>query len=124
MQFKHKLYHNSSIIESNSIFIFNMDIGLFIMKTRKKSRKTSKKATWQDKLNQLWNWFSDKSRRAWDKIMGSTGHQGVTDAMYMLSRDEDGYKGSFEGIGRNIAGFNCVTYFYRHHLTPFLHVVA
>ena len=47
---------------------------------------------------------ADKGHK-WDKIMGSTGHQGVTDAMYMLSRDEEGYKGTLEGIGRNIAGF-------------------
>ena len=47
---------------------------------------------------------ADKSH-SWDKIMGSTGHQGVTDAMYMLERDAAGSKASFKGIGRNIAGF-------------------
>jgi RecA-family ATPase len=47
---------------------------------------------------------ADKAH-SWDKIMGSTGHQGVTDAMYMLDREDGGYKGTFKGIGRNIAGF-------------------
>ena len=47
---------------------------------------------------------ADKSH-SWDKIMGSTGHQGCTDAMYMLEREESGYKGTFKGLGRNIAGF-------------------
>ena len=47
---------------------------------------------------------ADKSH-SWDKIMGSTGHQGCTDAMYMLEREETGCKGTFKGIGRNIAGF-------------------
>ena len=47
---------------------------------------------------------ADKSH-SWDKIMGSTGHQGVTDAMYMLEREEGSYKATFKGIGRNIAGF-------------------
>lgn len=47
---------------------------------------------------------ADKSH-SWDKIMGSTGHQGVTDAMYMLEREEAGYKATFKGVGRNIAGF-------------------
>jgi len=47
---------------------------------------------------------ADKSH-SWDKIMGSTGHQGVTDAMYMLEREEGGYKATFKGVGRNIAGF-------------------
>ena len=47
---------------------------------------------------------ADKGHK-WDKIMGSTGHQGVTDAMYMLERDEGTNCGTFEGIGRNIPGF-------------------
>jgi hypothetical protein len=47
---------------------------------------------------------ADKSH-TWDKIMGSTGHQGVTDAMYMLERDSVGPKATLKGIGRNIAGF-------------------
>tara|TARA_R100000008_G_scaffold84253_1_gene71207 strand:+ start:523 stop:2412 length:1890 start_codon:yes stop_codon:yes gene_type:complete len=47
---------------------------------------------------------ADKGHK-WDKIMGSTGHQGVTDAMYMLERDEATNTGTFEGIGRNIPGF-------------------
>jgi RecA-family ATPase len=47
---------------------------------------------------------ADRSH-SWDKIMGSTGHQGVTDAMYMLEREEVGNKGTFKGLGRNIAGF-------------------
>ena len=47
---------------------------------------------------------ADKGHK-WDKIMGSTGHQGVTDAMYMLERDEGTNSGTFEGIGRNIPGF-------------------
>ena len=47
---------------------------------------------------------ADKSH-SWDKIMGSTGHQGVTDAMYMLDREEGGFNGTFKGLGRNIAGF-------------------
>jgi len=47
---------------------------------------------------------ADKSH-SWDKIMGSTGHQGCTDAMYMLEREETGYKGTFKGIGRNIPSF-------------------
>ena len=42
---------------------------------------------------------------SWDKIMGSTGHQGCTDAMYMLDREDGGLNGTFKGIGRNIAGF-------------------
>jgi len=42
---------------------------------------------------------------SWDKIMGSTGHQGVTDAMYMLERDEVGNKASLKGRGRNIMDF-------------------
>ena len=46
---------------------------------------------------------ADKGHK-WDKIMGSTGHQGVTDAMYMLERDEGTNSGTFEGIGRNIPG--------------------
>jgi hypothetical protein len=47
---------------------------------------------------------ADKSH-SWDKIMGSTGHQGVTDAMYMLDKEEGGFNGTFKGLGRNIAGF-------------------
>jgi|TARA_B100000315_G_C14574077_1_gene587078 hypothetical protein len=47
---------------------------------------------------------ADKGHK-WDKIMGSTGHQACTDAMYMLEREESGYKGKLSGIGRNIAGF-------------------
>ena len=47
---------------------------------------------------------ADKSH-SWDKIMGSTGHQGVTDAMYMLERLEGTHKASFKGLGRNIPGF-------------------
>ena len=47
---------------------------------------------------------ADKSH-SWDKIMGSTGHQGVTDAMYMLDRVEGTNKGTFKGLGRNIPGF-------------------
>ena len=47
---------------------------------------------------------ADKSH-SWDKIMGSTGHQGVTDAMYMLEREEGTNKATFKGIGRNIAEF-------------------
>ena len=47
---------------------------------------------------------ADKGHK-WDKIMGSTGHQGVTDAMYMLERDEGTNSGTFEGIGRNIPSF-------------------
>ena len=47
---------------------------------------------------------ADKSHK-WDKIMGSTGHQACTDAMYMLEREESGYKGKLSGVGRNIAGF-------------------
>ena len=47
---------------------------------------------------------ADRSH-SWDKIMGSTGHQGVTDAMYMLEREDGGLNGTFKGIGRNIAGF-------------------
>jgi RecA-family ATPase len=47
---------------------------------------------------------ADKAH-SWDKIMGSTGHQGVTDAMYMLERDAAGSKASFKVIGRNIAVF-------------------
>jgi hypothetical protein len=42
---------------------------------------------------------------SWDKIMGSTGHQGVTDAMYMLDREEVGNKATFRGKGRNIIDF-------------------
>ena len=42
---------------------------------------------------------------SWDKIMGSTGHQGCTDAMYMLERVEGSNKATFKGIGRNIAEF-------------------
>jgi hypothetical protein len=37
--------------------------------------------------------------------MGSTGHQGVTDAMYMLEREEGTNQATFKGIGRNIAEF-------------------
>ena len=37
--------------------------------------------------------------------MGSTGHQGCTDAMYMLERTEESNKATFKGIGRNIAEF-------------------
>jgi len=48
---------------------------------------------------------ADKAH-SWDKIMGSTGHQGVTDAMYMLDREQEGFKGTFKGLGRNIAGFD------------------
>ena len=48
---------------------------------------------------------ADKSH-SWDKIMGSTGHQGVTDAMYMLERGEGTNKATFKGIGRNIAEFS------------------
>jgi len=47
---------------------------------------------------------ADKTH-SWDKIMGSTGHQGVTDAMYMLEREEGTNKATFKGIGRNIAEF-------------------
>ncbi|MBC8302441.1 MAG: hypothetical protein H8E55_42580 [Pelagibacterales bacterium] len=47
---------------------------------------------------------ADKAH-SWDKIMGSTGHQGVTDAMYMLEREEGTNQATFKGIGRNIAEF-------------------
>ena len=47
---------------------------------------------------------ADKTH-SWDKIMGSTGHQGVTDAMYMLEREEGTNQATFKGIGRNIAEF-------------------
>ena len=47
---------------------------------------------------------ADKAH-SWDKIMGSTGHQGVTDAMYMLDREEGTNQATFKGIGRNIAEF-------------------
>ena len=39
-------------------------------KTRKKAKKVAK-ATWKDKLNDCWSWISEKSRRLWDKLMGS-----------------------------------------------------
>tara|TARA_Y100000031_G_scaffold100358_1_gene110069 strand:+ start:32 stop:1987 length:1956 start_codon:yes stop_codon:yes gene_type:complete len=42
---------------------------------------------------------------SWDKIMGSTGHQGVVDAMYMLEREEGSNKATLKGIGRNIKEF-------------------
>lgn len=42
---------------------------------------------------------------SWDKIMGSTGHQGVPDAMYMLEREEVGNKATFKGRGRNFPDF-------------------
>jgi len=41
----------------------------------------------------------------WDRIMGSTGHQGVTDGMYMIDRDELGSNATFMGRGRNIRDF-------------------
>jgi len=41
----------------------------------------------------------------WDRIMGSTGHQGVTDAMYILDRDELGSSAKFMGRGRTIKDF-------------------
>jgi len=47
---------------------------------------------------------ADKTH-SWDKIMGSTGHQGCTDAMYMLERPEESNKATLKGIGRNIAEF-------------------
>ena len=47
---------------------------------------------------------ADKAH-SWDKIMGSTGHQGVTDSMYMLERSEGTNQATFKGIGRNIAEF-------------------
>jgi hypothetical protein len=37
--------------------------------------------------------------------MGSTGHQGVPDAMYMLEREEVGTRATFKGRGRNFADF-------------------
>ena len=43
---------------------------------------------------------------SWDRIMGSTGHQGVPDAMYMLDREEVGNKASLKGRGRNIPDFS------------------
>ena len=42
---------------------------------------------------------------SWDRIMGSTGHQGVPDAMYMLEREEVGNKATFKGRGRNFPDF-------------------
>tara|TARA_Y100000593_G_C4080322_1_gene223534 strand:- start:51 stop:323 length:273 start_codon:yes stop_codon:yes gene_type:complete len=39
-------------------------------KTRKRAKKVAK-VTWKDKLNDAGSWLSNKSRRAWDKIMGS-----------------------------------------------------
>jgi hypothetical protein len=42
---------------------------------------------------------------SWDKIMGSTGHQGVPDAMYMLEREEVGNRANFKGRGRNFPDF-------------------
>ena len=47
---------------------------------------------------------ADKSH-SWDKIMGSTAHQGATDAMYMLDREAAGNKGVITGRGRNIQDF-------------------
>jgi len=43
---------------------------------------------------------------SWDRIMGSTGHQGVPDAMYMLDRDEVGNKATLKGRGRNFQDFS------------------
>ena len=40
-------------------------------KTRKKAKKAVKKLTWRDKLSNVWGWVSDKSRRLWNKLMGS-----------------------------------------------------
>ena len=48
---------------------------------------------------------ADRSH-SWDKIMGSTGHQGVTDAMFMLEREEGTNQGTFKGRGREIADIN------------------
>ena len=43
---------------------------------------------------------------SWDRIMGSTGHQGVPDAMYMLDRVEVGNKATLKGRGRNFKDFS------------------
>ncbi|WP_440678096.1 AAA family ATPase [Candidatus Pelagibacter sp. HIMB1611] len=43
---------------------------------------------------------------SWDRIMGSTGHQGVPDAMYMLDRDEVGNRATLKGRGRNFKDFS------------------
>ena len=48
---------------------------------------------------------ADRSH-SWDKIMGSTGHQGVTDAMFMLEREDATNKGTFKGRGREIMDIN------------------
>jgi hypothetical protein len=41
-------------------------------KTRKKARKSSKRATWQDKFNDCWGWLKSKSALMWKKLMGTT----------------------------------------------------
>ena len=41
------------------------------MKNRRKNAKKAKKATWGDKMNNALSWVSTKSRRLWDKLMGS-----------------------------------------------------
>ena len=43
---------------------------------------------------------------SWDRIMGSTGHQGVPDAMYMLDRDDVGSRATLKGRGRNFQDFS------------------
>ena len=45
---------------------------------------------------------SNKATYSWDKIMGSVGHQGVPDVMWMLERDEHGNRAVFRGRGRVI----------------------
>lgn len=51
--------------------------------------------------------LSQASREySWDRIMGSTGHQGVPDAMYMLEREEVGIKATLKGRGRNFQDFS------------------
>ena len=48
---------------------------------------------------------SNKATYSWDKIMGSVGHQGVPDVMWMLERDEHGNRAVFRGRGRVIPDF-------------------
>ena len=40
-------------------------------KTRKRTKKSKKNATWSDKLTGAWEWLRDRSLRLWDKLMGS-----------------------------------------------------
>jgi hypothetical protein len=40
-------------------------------KTRKKAKKSVKRATWGDTVDSCWSWLKDKGSHTWAKLMGT-----------------------------------------------------